>query len=93
MICEELAAVTTPSSLNAGFKVAIFSSVVSGRMPSSRCIKTGPCSVSTVTGRISRLNQPCSVAFAARLWLSRLNSSNWRRSSFQRSARISALIP
>ncbi len=32
-ICDELPAVTLPSSLKAGFSAASFSSVVSGRMP------------------------------------------------------------
>ncbi len=93
LICEELAAVMTPSGLNTVFSPAIFSMLVSARIPSSRVICAWPDSVSTVTGAISLQKRPSAVARAARRWLSRLKASNSPRLICQRSAIISALMP
>ena len=61
VICELLAAVTRPSSLNDGLSVASFSTVDS-RMPSSVVIDVPSASS---TGRISRSKRPSSRARAA----------------------------
>ena len=93
LIWDELPAVITPSALKAAFNVAIFSSVLPVRIPSSRVRCVGPFSVSIGTGVISLQKRPSSVARAARAWLSRLNSSSSVRLIFQRSAIISAPMP
>src|SRR5438105_305404 len=62
LIWEELPAVTFPSGLKAGFSVASFSTLESGRTPSSRS-KTPPSA--PVTGRISFSKRPSSMARAA----------------------------
>ena len=72
MICDELPAVTLPSSLKAGFRSASASTVESGRMPSSaeRISSVSlPSSSCTVTGTISFSKRPSAVARAARWWL------------------------
>ena len=61
VICELLAAVTLPSSLNDGFSVASFSSVDS-RIPSS-VVMSWPSA--SITGRISLSKRPSSRARAA----------------------------
>jgi hypothetical protein len=63
LICEELPAVTFPSGLKAGFRVASFSTLESGRTPSSRS-KMPPSA--PVTGMISFSKRPSSMARAAR---------------------------
>ena len=61
VICDELPAVITPSGLNAGFSVASFSSVVSGRMPSSwSTMRLAVVGSVTSTGTISRSKRPSS---------------------------------
>ena len=73
VICELLPAVTLPSGLNAGLRLASVSTVVSGRMPSSAVTGSPdsvilPVSLSlclAATGRISRSNRPSAVARAA----------------------------
>ena len=93
VICDELPAVTLPSSLNAGLSLARDSRLLSGRMPSSRTKTSLPLSVSTVTGTISFSNRPSSVARAARLWLSTLNASSSSRLMPHLSAISSAEMP
>ena len=66
LICDELPAVTTPSGLKAGFRLASFSSDESGLMPSSREKRAAPSSPVTGTGMISCSTRPSSVARAAR---------------------------
>jgi len=63
LICDELPAVTFPSGLKAGFSVASFSTLESGRTPSSRA-NTPPSAPDTAT--ISFSNRPSSRARAAR---------------------------
>ena len=61
LICEELPAVTVPPSRNTGRSLASFSSVVSGRGPSSACTVTGsPFGCGTGTGTISSSKRPAS---------------------------------
>ena len=62
-----LPAVTVPSFLNAGFSFASASTVVSARIASSRSTTTAsPFFCGSEIGTISSLNQPASVAAAAR---------------------------
>ena len=61
-ICDELPAVTLPSSLNAGFRLASVSAVVPSRMPSSVVIITVSPSITTGTGMISFSKRPSAVA-------------------------------
>ena len=58
-ICEELAAVTTPSGLKDGVSAAIFSRFTGTRTPSS-VSKTAPSG--SVTGVISGTNRPSAIA-------------------------------
>ena len=58
-ICEELAAVITPSGLNDGWSAAIFSRFTGTRTPSS-VSKRDPSG--SVTGTISRLKRPSAMA-------------------------------
>ena len=72
VICDEFPAVTLPSSLKAGFRLASASTVELGRMPSSAANTSSvslPSSSWTETGTISRSNRPSAVARAARWWL------------------------
>ncbi len=72
VICEEFPAVTLPSSLKAGFRLASASTVESGRMPSSVAKISSvslPSSSWTATGTISFSKRPSAVALAARWWL------------------------
>ena len=77
MICDELPAVTTPSGLKAGLRLASVSTVVPGRMPSSAVSissvsMSSPVSLSrglAWTGMISLSKRPSSVARSARCWL------------------------
>ena len=57
---DELPAVTVPFSLNAGFSLASFSSVASGRGCSSSCTSAVP----LWTDWISPAKNPASLAFA-----------------------------
>ncbi len=66
VIWDELPAVMTPSGLNAGLSVASFSTVLSGRIPSSALTSCAPSGPVTVTGTISRSKRPSSRARAAR---------------------------
>ena len=96
VICDEFPAVTLPSSLKAGFRLARASTVESGRMPSSAA-KSSPVSLPsssrTATGMISFSNRPSAVARAARWWLCTENaSSSWREMPHW-SAIISAPMP
>ena len=93
VICDEFAAVITPSGLNAGLSCASFSSDVSGRMPSSRLTISVPDSVGTVIGSISRSNRPSSVARAARRCDSTENASFCSREMPHFSEIISAEMP
>ena len=65
MICEEFPAVTLPSSLKAGLRLASVSTVESGRMPSSAAKTSSvslPSSSRTWTGTISFSKRPSAVA-------------------------------
>ena len=68
VICDEFAAVITPSSLNAGFSVG---ELLDRRVGTDALVagerSRSPSSVVTSTGRISRSKRPSSVARAARL--------------------------
>ena len=66
-ICDELPAVTSPSILKAGWRVASFSSEVSRRIPSSWRTSSAPDSPLTVTGTIWESKRPSSVALAGSL--------------------------
>ena len=89
-ICEELAAVTTPSGLKDGASAAIFSRFTGTRTPSSTS-KTLPSG--RVIGAISRLNRPSAMARPARSWLPAENSSSSSRLMPHCSAIISAESP
>ena len=89
-ICEELPAWITPSSLNAGLSVAIFSMVVPRRMPSS--LSTGLPSWSLIA-TIWSSNAPESCAAAAFSCEPSENSSTAVRSKPHCSAIISAPMP
>ena len=62
VICDEFAAVTTPSGLKAGFSLASVSIDESGRMPSSVRMVSLPSSVVMSIGTISRSKRPSAVA-------------------------------
>ena len=89
-ICEELAAVTTPSGLNDGASAAIFSRFTGTRTPSS-VSNTLPSA--SVSGAISRLKRPSAIARPARSWLWAANSSSSSRLMPHCSATISAESP
>ncbi len=74
-----LPAVTLPSGRKAGFSSASFSTVVSGRGPSS--LETAVPSGS-VTGMISRSKKPFACDLTARCWESAPNSSISSRLTF-----------
>ncbi len=93
MICDEFAAVMTPSALNAGLSLPRVSSEESGRMPSSRVIVSVPSSVSTRTGTISRAKRPSSVARAALRCDSTEKASFSSRGMLHFSATSSAEMP
>ena len=93
VICDEFAAVTTPSSLNAGFSLASVSIDESGRMPSSAENSSSPLSVVTWIGTISRSKRPSERARAARLCDSTENSSLSSREMPHFSAISSAEMP
>ena len=87
---QQLPAVTVPSGRNAGFSVDTFSSVVPGRGPSS-ALTTVPSG--SVTGVISRCQNPLASAFSARFWDRTPNSSCWRRVMPRSWATFSAVSP
>ena len=89
-ICDELAAVTTPSGLKDGASEAIFSRFTGTRTPSS-VSKTEPSG--SVTGTTSRLKRPSAMARPAFSWLRAENSSSSSRLSPHCSAIISAESP
>ena len=89
-ICEELAAVTTPSGLKDGARAAIFSRFTGTRTPSS-VSNTLPSA--SVSGAISRLKRPSAMARPARSWLWAANSSSSSRLMPHCSAIISAESP
>ena len=96
MICDELPAVTLPSSLKAGFRLASASTVESGRMPSSAVSSSSvslPSSSLTGTGTISFSKRPSAVARAARWWLCTEKASSSSREMPHWSAIISAPMP
>ena len=68
---EEVPAVTVPSAMNAGFRSASPSRLVSSRMQPSRPMRAPPVS----TGTISSSSRPPARAAAARRWLSSANAS------------------
>ncbi len=70
---DALPAVTVPSFLNAGFSFESPSIVASFLGNSSLSITTSPFLVLIVTGTISSLNLPSSIAFWALCWLERAN--------------------
>ena len=74
-IPDELPACSTPSSLNEGLSAASVSTVVPGRGCSSRSKVRSP----SLSGRISRENQPRSIAFAAFCCEDTANSSSCLR--------------
>ncbi len=84
---------TTPSGVNAGFRAARRSAVVSGRMPSSVVI--APARPSTVigTGTTSRSKRASAVARAARTCDSSAYASSTSRVKPHRSAMSSAEMP
>jgi len=89
-ICEEFAAVTTPSGLKDGVSAAIFSRLTGTRTPSS-VSKTEPSG--SVRGTISRVNRPSAIARPACSWLCAANASSSSRLSPHVSAISSAEIP
>ena len=97
VICDELPAVTLPSSfLKAGLSWASVSTVVSGRMPSSVSTMSPvslPSSSFSTTGTISRWKRPSAVARAARCWLVAPKRSRSSRDSPHLSAMSSAEMP
>ena len=102
LICELFPAVIRPSGVNDGFSPARASSVLPGRIPSSRstmCPSSGMTSpVSRFSLRagsatISSANCPSAVAFAARSWLRTLNVSHSVREMPHRCAISSADRP
>ena len=101
VIWLELPAVTLPSGLNAGLRLASVSTVVPSRMPSSAVTissdsVTSPVSLSRWserTGTISFSNRPSAVAWAARRWLSAEKASSSSRVRPHLSAISSAEMP
>ncbi len=96
VICDELPAVTLPSGLKAGFRLARTSAVVSGRIPSSVAMTSlvaAPSSSLTASGRISRSKRPSAVARAASCWLRAPKASRSWRDRSHWSAIISAEMP
>ena len=87
---QALPAVTLPSGLNAGCRVASFSTVVPARGPSS-LVTTVPSGV--VTGMISRSKKPRSWEATARCWERAANSSISSRETSSCSATFSAVWP
>ena len=87
---QALPAVTLPFGLNAGCRVASFSTVVPGRGPSS-LVTTSP--LGSVTGMISRSKKPRSWAATARCCERAANSSISSRPTFSYSATFSAVWP
>jgi hypothetical protein len=79
-----------PFSLNTGFSAATFSSVVPGRGPSSAAT-TSP--DGSVTGVISRCQNPFASAFSARFCDRTPNSSCSRRLMPRSAATFSAVCP
>ncbi len=108
-ICEDEAAVTSPSSTKHGGSWASFSYVEPARTPSSKVSRPSPAgSPSSVpatatlssmrarrvaSGRISRSKRPSSMARAARSWERRANRSISSRVMSQRRAISSAQRP
>src|SRR5262249_56059188 len=86
-----VAAVTRPAALTGGWRVVIFSSVESGRMPSSwskrKELPSGPF---TSSPSISSRKRPLSRALAANWCERNENSSHWRRDRPHLAATISA---
>ena len=85
---QQFPAVTVPCSRNTGLRVAIFSSVVPGRGPSSAAT-TEPSG--SVTGVISRCQKPLASAFSARFCDRTPNSSCSSRVMPRDSATFSAV--
>jgi hypothetical protein len=85
-----LPAVTVPPGRNAGWSVASFSSVVSGRGPSSALTSVPS---GAVTGVISRSKKPFFWASTARCWERSANSSISSRVTRSASATFSAVWP
>ena len=96
-ICDDVPAVTAPSSENAGRSDASLSRLVSRRTPSSLAslppVPSGASSVRTGSGRISLAKRPSSVAWAARRCDSRASTSMSAREMCQRRAISSAHSP
>ena len=87
---QQLPAVTVPSGRNTGFSAATFSSVVPGRGPSS-ALTTVPSG--SVTGVMSRCQNPLASAFSAR-FCDRTPNSSWSARVMPRSwATFSAVWP
>ena len=85
-----LPAVTSPSGRNTGWSWASFSTVVSGRGPSSLATTAPSASVS---GVISRSKKPFSWDRTARFWERAANSSISWRVTFSASRTFSAVWP
>ena len=93
-ICDELPAVSSPSGRKTGCRAASASSLVPGRMPSSRSItRSAPSASRTATGTISPAKRPSSVARCARRCDSAAKRSIASRPTPQRSATISPERP
>ena len=101
VICEELPAVTLPSTLKAGRSAPSPAAVVSRRTPSSArttsarftSVPSFRATDSTSTGTSSASNRPASCAAAARRWLSAAKASWSARPTWCRSATSSAVMP
>ena len=89
----ELPAVTLPSGLNAGFRLASVSRLVSGRMPWSVTTVSSEPFILTCIGTISRSKRPSSVALCAFWWERSPSSSSSERGISHLSAIISAEMP
>ena len=93
MIDEALAAVTVPSFLKTGLRVAIFSGLAFFGPSSSATITGSPFFCGTGTGTISALNRPSFWERMARLVDSSANSSWAARLILNCSAQASAHMP